>query len=48
MFKHKIYLLILALAVFASCKKEDDLGDVSGTRANWILIKRLRRPVKKK
>jgi substrate import-associated zinc metallohydrolase lipoprotein len=29
MFKHKIYLLILALAVFASCKKEDDLGDVS-------------------
>jgi substrate import-associated zinc metallohydrolase lipoprotein len=29
MFKHKIYLVILALAVFASCKKEDDLGDVS-------------------
>jgi substrate import-associated zinc metallohydrolase lipoprotein len=29
MFKHKIYLLILTLAVFASCKKEDDLGDVS-------------------
>lgn len=29
MFKHKIYLLILALVVFASCKKEDDLGDVS-------------------
>lgn len=29
MFKHKIYLLLLALAVFASCKKEDDLGDVS-------------------
>ena len=29
MFKHKIYLLILALVVLASCKKEDDLGDVS-------------------
>jgi substrate import-associated zinc metallohydrolase lipoprotein len=29
MFKHKIYLVVLALAVFASCKKEDDLGDVS-------------------
>jgi substrate import-associated zinc metallohydrolase lipoprotein len=29
MLKHKIYLVILALAVFASCKKEDDLGDVS-------------------
>jgi len=29
MFKLKIYLLILTLAVFASCKKEDDLGDVS-------------------
>jgi substrate import-associated zinc metallohydrolase lipoprotein len=29
MFKHKIYLLILTLVVFASCKKEDDLGDVS-------------------
>ncbi|WP_207513284.1 zinc-binding metallopeptidase [Longitalea luteola] len=29
MFKHKIYLVLLALAVFASCKKEDDLGDVS-------------------
>ena len=29
MFKHKIYLLLVALAVFASCKKEDDLGDVS-------------------
>ncbi len=29
MFKHKIYLIVLALAVFASCKKEDDLGDVS-------------------
>lgn len=29
MFNHKIYLLFLALAVFASCKKEDDLGDVS-------------------
>jgi substrate import-associated zinc metallohydrolase lipoprotein len=29
MFKHNIYLLILTLVVFASCKKEDDLGDVS-------------------
>lgn len=29
MFKHKIYLLLVALAVFASCKKEDGLGDVS-------------------
>jgi substrate import-associated zinc metallohydrolase lipoprotein len=29
MLKHKIYLVVLALAVFASCKKEDDLGDVS-------------------
>ena len=29
MFKHKIYLVVLALAVFASCKKGDDLGDVS-------------------
>lgn len=29
MFKHKIYLVILALAVLASCKKEDGLGDVS-------------------
>jgi substrate import-associated zinc metallohydrolase lipoprotein len=29
MFKHKIYFVVLALAVFASCKKEDDLGDVS-------------------
>jgi substrate import-associated zinc metallohydrolase lipoprotein len=29
MLKHKIYLVILALAIFASCKKEDDLGDVS-------------------
>jgi substrate import-associated zinc metallohydrolase lipoprotein len=29
MFKLKIYLLILTLAVLASCKKEDDLGDVS-------------------
>lgn len=29
MFKHKIYLVVLALAIFASCKKEDDLGDVS-------------------
>jgi substrate import-associated zinc metallohydrolase lipoprotein len=29
MFKHKIYLVILALAVFASCRKEDALGDVS-------------------
>ena len=29
MSKHTIYLVILALAVFASCKKEDDLGDVS-------------------
>ncbi|WP_205512519.1 zinc-binding metallopeptidase [Longitalea arenae] len=29
MFKHKIYLVMLALVVFASCKKEDDLGDVS-------------------
>jgi substrate import-associated zinc metallohydrolase lipoprotein len=29
MFKHKIFLLVLALVVFASCKKEDDLGDVS-------------------
>ncbi|MBO9201217.1 MULTISPECIES: zinc-binding metallopeptidase [Niastella] len=29
MFKHKIYLIILTLAILASCKKEDDLGDVS-------------------
>jgi substrate import-associated zinc metallohydrolase lipoprotein len=29
MFKYKIYLVVLALAIFASCKKEDDLGDVS-------------------
>ena len=29
MSKHKIYLVILALAALASCKKEDDLGDVS-------------------
>jgi len=29
MFKHKIYLVVLALAVFASCKKGDSLGDVS-------------------
>ena len=29
MFKYKIYLIVLALAIFASCKKEDDLGDVS-------------------
>ena len=29
MFKSKIYLIVLALAIFASCKKEDDLGDVS-------------------
>lgn len=29
MFKYKIFLVVLALAVFASCKKEDDLGDVS-------------------
>lgn len=29
MFKHKIYLVVLALSIFASCKKEDDLGDVS-------------------
>jgi substrate import-associated zinc metallohydrolase lipoprotein len=29
MCKHKIYLVILALAMMASCKKEDDLGDVS-------------------
>jgi substrate import-associated zinc metallohydrolase lipoprotein len=29
MLKHKLYLVVLALAVFASCKKEDDLGDVS-------------------
>ncbi|OQP51856.1 hypothetical protein A4H97_27015 [Niastella yeongjuensis] len=29
MLKHKIYLVVLALAIFASCKKEDDLGDVS-------------------
>jgi substrate import-associated zinc metallohydrolase lipoprotein len=29
MLKHKIYFLIGMLAVLASCKKEDDLGDVS-------------------
>jgi substrate import-associated zinc metallohydrolase lipoprotein len=29
MAKHKIYLVILTLAILASCKKEDDLGDVS-------------------
>ena len=29
MLKHKIYFLIGVLAVLASCKKEDDLGDVS-------------------
>lgn len=29
MSKHKIYLVILALAILASCKKEDDLGDVT-------------------
>ncbi|MFL5747329.1 MAG: putative zinc-binding metallopeptidase [Niastella sp.] len=29
MFNHKIYLVVLALAIFASCKKGDDLGDVS-------------------
>ena len=29
MAKYKIYLVILALAMLASCKKEDDLGDVS-------------------
>ena len=29
MSKHKIYLVILALTILASCKKEDDLGDVS-------------------
>jgi substrate import-associated zinc metallohydrolase lipoprotein len=29
MFKHTIYLLLLALSICASCKKEDDLGDVS-------------------
>lgn len=29
MAKYKIYLVIAALAMLASCKKEDDLGDVS-------------------
>src|SRR5688572_19014744 len=29
MSKYKIYLVIAALAILASCKKEDDLGDVS-------------------
>lgn len=29
MSKHKIYLVILTLAILASCKKEDDLGDVT-------------------
>jgi substrate import-associated zinc metallohydrolase lipoprotein len=29
MFKHKIFPVILSLAIFASCRKEDALGDVS-------------------